>query len=124
MATVLAKGDKDRRGEKGAREQDGSVVTADQLVDLLGDEYTRRVLETIAEEPMGGREIAERTSISRPTVYRRLNRLQEVGLVDTSMTYCPDGNHHKEYRAVLEKASLRLGGSGLTASICTEETAH
>lgn len=122
MASVLPASNEKQRGNERFHERDDPIVSADQLVDLLGDEYTRQVLETIADGPMGGREIAEATSISRPTVYRRLNRLQELGLVETSMALCADGNHHKQYRAVLETANLRLDGSGLTASVETERS--
>lgn len=120
MASVLPASDEKQRRTDRLHERDDPTVSADQLVELLGDEYTRQVLETIADEPMGGREIAEATSISRPTVYRRLNRLQELGLVETSMMLCTDGNHHKQFRAVLETANLQLDGSGLTASVQTE----
>lgn len=123
MATALRPND-DRGTEEPTPDSDGDCgPSAAQLVDLLGDEYTRQVLETIADEPMGGREIAEATAISRPTVYRRLNRLEEVGLVETRMELCPDGNHHKQFRAVLETASFQLGGGGLTANVRTEDTA-
>lgn len=123
MATALRPND-DRGSEEPTPDSDGDCgPSAAQLVDLLGDEYTRQVLETIADEPMGGREIAEATSISRPTVYRRLNRLEEVGLVETEMVLCPDGNHHKQFQAVLETASFRLDAGELTASVRTEDTA-
>jgi DNA-binding transcriptional ArsR family regulator len=123
MSTALRPND-DRRSEEPTPDSDGDCgPSATQLVDLLGDEYTRQVLETIADEPMGGREIAETTSISRPTVYRRLNRLEEAGLVETGMELCPNGNHHKQFQAVLEMASFQLDGGELTASVRTEDTA-
>jgi DNA-binding transcriptional ArsR family regulator len=123
MATALRPND-DRGCEEPTPDSDGDCgPSAAKLVDLLGDEYTRQVLETIADEPMGGREIAEATAISRPTVYRRLNRLEEVGLVETQMELCPSGNHHKQFQAVLEIASFQLDGGELTASVRTEHTA-
>lgn len=123
MATAL-RADDDRGSEEQTPDRGGDQgPSAAQLVDLLGDEYTRQVLETIADEPMGGREIAEATAISRPTVYRRLNRLEEVGLVETRMELCPNGNHHKQFQAVLEMASFQLDGGELTASVRTEDTA-
>lgn len=116
MESVLASGE----GTELRERDDGPAVTADELVDLLGDEMTRQVLKTIADEAKGGREIAESLPVSRPTVYRRLNELVEAGLVDTTMVVCPDGHHHKQYRAVLETARFRLGEGGLTADVRTE----
>lgn len=116
MESVLASGEGDRRTEL----DETPTVSADELVDLLGDEMTRQVLETIADDGKGGREIAESLPVSRPTVYRRLNELVEAGLVDTTMVVCPDGHHHKQYRAVLEAARFQLGEGGLTADVQTE----
>lgn len=100
-----------------AGDHEGITVSADSLLTLLGDENTRRVLETIAEEPRGGREIAELLSLSRPTVYRRLNDLTDAGLVETTLAVCPDGHHHKQYSALVETASVELTADGLTATI-------
>jgi hypothetical protein len=52
------------------------------VLDLLEDEYTRRILEALAEEPRPARELIEATDASRATVYRRLNSLQDHGLVE------------------------------------------
>lgn len=104
-------------------ERDSGVPSADDLVELLGDEHTRRVLETIADEPMGGRAVAEAVSLSRPTVYRRLNDLADAGLVETTMAMCPDGHHHKQYTTVFETASIELTTDGLTATVNRTDSA-
>lgn len=104
-------------------EREPDVPSADNLVELLGDEHTRRVLETIADEPMGGRAVAEAVSLSRPTVYRRLNDLADAGLVETTMAMCPDGHHHKQYTTVFETASLELTTDGLTATVNRTDSA-
>lgn len=119
MASVLTSPDDTAAREEPSKEQETVVLPADSLVELLGDKHTRRILEMIAEDPMGGREIAEAASLSRPTVYRRLNELEDAGLVETTMAICSDGHHHKEYSAVLETANLELNGDGLTATIQT-----
>lgn len=123
MASVLTSPDDTAAREEPSKEQETVVLPAASLVELLGDKHTRRVLEMIAEDPMGGREIAEAASLSRPTVYRRLNELEDAGLVETTMAICSDGHHHKEYSAVLETANLELNGDGLTATIQTGSNA-
>lgn len=122
MASALRSGGSgQRRSDETHASGDGSAVSADRLFELLGDETTRRVLETIADEAMSGKEIADAVSVSRPTVYRRLTRLEEAGLVETTMVLCSDGHHHKQYRAVLERASFRIDPGGLRASVRTAE---
>lgn len=119
MAGVRTSPDGTAAKEKPSNERETVVLPADSLVELLGDEHIRQILEMIAEDSMGGREMAEAASLSRPTVYRRLNELEDAGLVETTMAVCSEGHHHKEYSAVLETANLELNGDGLTATVRT-----
>ena len=89
--------------------QEGDVapdISSEQLLDLLGDEYTRTVLQAVAERPRTGTEVLEATSVSRATAYRRLNDLVEAGLVDSEVVPDPDGHHHEQFSAVFERARL------------------
>jgi len=92
-----------------------------RLLELLGDETSRRVLRAVAERPRGGREVAEALAVSRATAYRRLNDLQEAGLVTTDFTLDPDGHHHKKYTATLEELTVRLDGDDIDATVATAE---
>ena len=83
-------------------------VTSEELLELLGDEYTRRVLEAVAEKPRTGREIIETADVSKATAYRRLDELSEAGLVTSEIHIDPNGHHCKQFRAVLERATLEL----------------
>ncbi|TYL37892.1 transcriptional regulator [Natronococcus pandeyae] len=87
---------------------DDPDVSPSELFDLLGDEHTRNVLHAVSERPRSGREVAEAASVSRPTAYRRLNRLEEIGFVTSQTILDPNGNHHKQFTAVLEGATLEL----------------
>jgi DNA-binding transcriptional ArsR family regulator len=83
-------------------------LSASELFDLFGDEYTRRVYEAIANQPRSGRAVAEAADVSRATAYRRLNELRDAGLVRTEMMIC-DGGHHKErFEAVATSLSVSL----------------
>lgn len=79
------------------------------LLDLLGDEYTRAVLRAVADEPRSGTEVADMTTMSKPTAFRRLNRLAEVGLVTVRQRIDTDqGHHHKVYEASLDTLEVDL----------------
>lgn len=84
-------------------------LSAAELFDLFGDEYTRRVYDTIAEQPRGGRAVAEAADVSRATAYRRLNELRDSGLVRTEMMVCDDGHHKELFKPVSTSISLSLG---------------
>lgn len=85
----------------------------EQLLSLLSDDNAREILQSVSSKALPAREIADRVDLSRPTVYRRLNRLEETGLVTTSMTYNPDGHHRKRYRATLEEVVLSMDSGRL-----------
>lgn len=94
----------------------------DRLLDLLGDEYTRAVLEAIRDAPMSGAAVAEAASVSKPTAFRRLNELVDLGVAETRQCVDPDGGHHcKEYRLVVDSLSVSVGDDGLAVTV--EESA-
>ncbi|MXV61008.1 helix-turn-helix domain-containing protein [Natronorubrum sp. JWXQ-INN-674] len=98
-------------------------LPSEELLELLGDRYARRVLQTIHEEPMAAQQIAEAVEIeiSKPTVYRRLDQLERAGLVASETLFDAGGNHYRRYRAILESVTLRVGADGLTASVRTDQ---
>jgi DNA-binding transcriptional ArsR family regulator len=79
-----------------------------ELLDLLSDQYTARILEALSVEPRPARELASICDMSRPTVYRRLDRLQEHGLVSTDEDLDPDGHHRKVFTTCLERVTVEL----------------
>ncbi|WP_049987140.1 helix-turn-helix domain-containing protein [Halobellus rufus] len=92
-------------------------LTTAELLDLFGDEYTRRVYEAIAEQARSGRDVAEVADISRPTAYRRLNDLRDAGLVRTEMTICEDGHHRERFEAVATSLSVSLDDGSMDARV-------
>jgi len=98
------------------------TVAADRLLELLGDEYARNVLRAVTERPRTGKEIAEATDVSKPTAYRRLERLEAAGLVASTQRLDPNGHHCKQYHAVVEGLDFEFGADGVDVSVDTGET--
>ncbi|WP_121820080.1 ArsR/SmtB family transcription factor [Halostella salina] len=96
---------------------DGAATTdgADpaDLLSLLGDGTTRRVLEAVADQPRSAREVVELADVSRVTAYRHLDRLEGAGLVDSATVYDSNGHHHAEYWAVCEEIVVEFSGDGV-----------
>ncbi|MFQ3476318.1 winged helix-turn-helix transcriptional regulator [Halonotius sp. F2-221B] len=84
-------------------------VDPEQLLRLLGDEYTRAVVDALGGESLPAREIAARADISRPTVYRRLDRLETAGVVEPTMTVDPDGHHRQAFELTIDGFDIHLG---------------
>jgi Transcriptional regulators len=84
------------------------------VLSLLSDDHARDILAATREGPAPAREIADQLNLSRATVYRRLNRLEKAGLVDSSLALHSEGHHRKQFRATVDGVSLALGDGGLS----------
>jgi len=103
----------DERADTPGTDANGSPETsAEELLALFGDEYTCDILTSLEEEPKPARALAEDCGMSRPTVYRRLNRLADAGLVDDRLRIASDGNHRKEFHLVVSTVSFDLSEDG------------
>lgn len=84
-------------------------VDTEQLLSLLGDEYTRAIVDALGTESLPAREIATRADVSRPTVYRRLEQLEAAGVVEPTMRVDPDGHHRQGFQLTIDGFELSLG---------------
>jgi len=92
-------------------------LPATELLELLGDEYTHAVLGAVLERPRTGAELVEATDVSKATVYRRLDRLQEAGIVDARLKLDTDGHHCKQFYPTAASVRVGLDADGFAASI-------
>jgi len=92
-------------------------VEAHEFLELLGDEYTHRVLEAVVEKPRTGREIIDAAGVSKATVYRRLEKLEEANLVDSRMNLDEDGHHCKQFHATVESVRVGFDDDGFTVNV-------
>lgn len=99
------------------RQNPEETVETDEFLTLLGDEYARRVIEAVAETPRSGNQIIEETGFSKATVYRRLDRLEQAGLVDSQTVFDPDGHHRERFEATFDGATCELGADGLELTL-------
>lgn len=106
---------------KRTRSDTNDEPTTAELLALFGDDYTRRVFAAVADQPRSGRAVAEAADVSRPTAYRRLNDLEDAGLVASDLVFCENGNHHEQYEAVVDSLSVTLNESGVEATVSRVE---
>lgn len=95
-------------------------VAPETLLELLEDDHTQAILSSIATEAKPAREILEEVTASRATVYRRLNSLEEAGLVESGIAIDTDGHHRQSYRAVLSDVTVSVEPDGLSVEIDTD----
>lgn len=93
------------------------------LLDVLDADYTEAILEAIHEDAKPARALVEECGASRPTIYRRLNTLQEAGLVESRMTLERDGHHRTVFEARFDSISIDVADDGLSVSVSRTEPA-
>lgn len=106
------------------RREDGRATEAPtELLDLLGDEYARTAIDAIREQPRTGAEVAAATEMSKPTAFRRLNDLEDLGLVEVRRRIDTDHGHHsKVYEFVADSLSVDFGTEDVRVSVETSGT--
>jgi DNA-binding HxlR family transcriptional regulator len=92
-----------------------------EILDLLGDKYTARILEALSVESRPARELVSVCEMSRPTVYRRLERLENHDLVSTDTTIDSDGHHRKVFATILERVTIELADHGPTVRLVVRD---
>ncbi|OVE83503.1 winged helix-turn-helix domain-containing protein [Natronolimnobius baerhuensis] len=92
-------------------------IDVEAALTLLGDEYVQEIFAVLREDPATARELTDRCPGSKVTIYRRLNDLTDAGLVESEPQIRPDGNHCKQYRAVVDELTISLTGDEFEATV-------
>lgn len=87
------------------------------VVTLLSDEYNQRILRYTREEPRSVATISDLCDADPSTIYRRIDSLEEYGLITGQHQLDPDGHHHTVYSAQLREVRIRLEEEGFDVEI-------
>ena len=87
------------------------------VLDAVHDDYARTILRLVSAEPLTGSELIEKTDASKPTVYRRLSDLEDLGLVETRIRPDADGHHAKIYVANIDAVHVRFDQGTVSVTI-------
>lgn len=78
------------------------------VFDVFGDDLSRQILVLASERPLSADTLVEDLDASLPTVYRRINALQEYDLVVERQQVADDGHHYKTFETALESVTLEI----------------
>jgi len=98
-----------------------ATESIEDAIELLSDGYACQILAALEKEPMPAVELAGTCDISRATVYRRLNRLEDLGFVSSQLTYNPDGHHRKQFRLVLDEVRIEIDEDGVSGRVAVSD---
>jgi len=93
----------------------------EEILDTIGDQHAREVLAAISRESQSAKELAEECDLSLPTVYRRIEMLNEYDLVTDRTLVAEDGNHYKVYESNFESTVISLEDDEYRVRIYREE---
>lgn len=93
----------------------------EDILDTIGDQHARKLLAAISREPKSAKELAAECDLSLPTVYRRIEMLEEYDLVRNRTLVADDGNHFKVYESNFESTVISLEDDEYHVRIYREE---
>jgi DNA-binding transcriptional ArsR family regulator len=85
--------------------------TIEEILDTIGDKKARAILAAISRNPLSAKKLSESLDLSLPTVYRRVELLQEHELLKTRTYVADDGNHYDVYESNFDSTVIRLEDS-------------
>lgn len=99
------------------RRHEGSVVIdaesdIQQILTLLDDADCRAILEATGEQSLSATQISETCDVPSSTVYRKLDRLTEAGLLEEGLRVRVDGKHTREYSRRVDDVVVSVGDGG------------
>lgn len=87
------------------------------LFDVFGNEQSRRILVLASDEPVSVDELSEHLDASEPTIYRRIEVLQQYDLLTERTEYDQDGHHYHTYETKLREICFEIEGGGFNVDI-------
>lgn len=87
------------------------------VVSLLDDECARAILVATSTDALSATDLDDRLDASLSTVYRRLERLDDAGLVVEETRPRTDGHHDTVYSADLDEFTVSLADGELDCEL-------
>lgn len=101
--------------------QHGGSSSSAAVFQLLADDYARQILIAADRGPKTAKALSEECDASLTTIYRRVSRLQEQGLLEERHTVDADGAHRSEFETALEALRVDLTDGDLSLTLETRD---
>ena len=87
------------------------------ILEIMADKYSRDLLRTTGEVPKSAFRISQETGIPISTVYRRIQKLQDAGVVRVSGEINLEGKKHFLYQSKVKAISSKVAGEFINVEI-------
>lgn len=95
-------------------------MAADRTLNVLGESLVRAILVDCNTGLRSAEELADRHGVSRSTVYRKLDALQSVGLIEESNSAVSPGESRR-YRTAAQRLTVDITVSGIEVDVVARE---
>ena len=95
----------------------GNAERTEVILDTIGDKCARDILVALARRPRSVKELAGDLDYSRPTIYRRVNTLQEPDMVRERTLVAQDGNHYNVYECNFNGTLVSMEDDGMEVEV-------
>lgn len=101
----------------GRDERQRIAIAESDLLAVLTDEKCRGVLRALEADSLTVTELNDELGVPVSTLYRKVDRLVEAGLVEEHTRFRADGNHKSEYVRTVSSVSIDVDLDGLEVSV-------
>ncbi|MHB9288854.1 helix-turn-helix domain-containing protein [Halobacteriales archaeon Cl-PHB] len=99
------------------------ATAVDAVLGVLDDADCRAMLEATDDTALSAQELAEACDLAQSTTYRKVEMLDEAGLLDENIRIKPSGKHTSEYSCAVDDLTVDLDAeAGLTVTLSHPET--
>lgn len=120
-----------KRPQQPSQSEESDSVTVsddeqtDRVLELLSDSNCRQILRATDDEALSAEELSDRCTIPQSTVYRKVERLVDSGLLEEGVRLSTDSQLTHEYSLAVTSVDVTLADeSGVSLTLSrTGETA-
>ena len=85
------------------------MTNDDEILGILGDEYSRKILSVLAKNELNTQEISEKLGIPSSTTYRKIKNLESLGLIKkTKVVRTLEGLDESYYKSLVSGIEVKF----------------
>jgi predicted transcriptional regulator len=90
----------------------------DEILTILGDEYSRKILSILSKNEMNAQEISENLGIPSSTTYRKIKNLENIKLVKkTKVIRTLEGLDESYYKSLVSGIEIKFKDGEISCKI-------
>lgn len=93
----------------------------DEILKIISDKYCRQIINAITNDPKSAFEISTQCNIFLGTVYRKIQLLQQVGILTTHSRITDERKRSVTYQSKISGATIRYCNNELKISTVPAE---